>query len=82
MTALIPILPGTRFGALTVLSRLPNDHSNATRYLCACDCGATARPRASMLRFRTSDCCGSRLQTSRIVHAAARIRSRPAWVCP
>lgn len=50
-------LNGQRFGALTVLSRAPNDERGAAMWLCKCDCGNEDVFGGSRLRTNTRTHC-------------------------
>ena len=48
MSRLIDIV-GEKYNMLTVVERLPNDHSNSPVWLCKCDCGNYTKVRGKNL---------------------------------
>lgn len=53
----IPLLPGEKFGMLTVIQRQPRDGSGRVKYLCKCDCGNyTTTYRTVLLNGRKKSC--------------------------
>lgn len=52
-------LIGQRFGALTVVSRLQNSESGASRWQTRCDCGGRRQVEGRYLRSKRSHNCGS-----------------------
>ena len=57
MSKLIDIV-GEKYNMLTVVERLPNDHSNSTVWLCKCDCGNYTKVRGKNLKNGAVKSCG------------------------
>ena len=51
-------LAGQRFGKLTVIKRIPNDHDTRTLWECLCDCGKTAIVAGGHLKDGHTTSCG------------------------
>lgn len=51
-------LTGKKFGRWTVLYRVENDKSGASRWMCQCDCGKEIEVRGTNLRDGTTESCG------------------------
>jgi hypothetical protein len=51
-------LKGQKFGAWTVIKRMPSSKSGATKWLCKCDCGTEKEVFASNLKRGLTVSCG------------------------
>src|SRR5262249_57143915 len=54
----LPIVPGMRFGRLTVIKQVESTRRGAARYKCRCDCRNVTHPLASSLRNGGTQSCG------------------------
>ena len=81
--SMAPDLTGQRFGRLVVLKEDGHMASGARRWLCRCDCGGTARSRASNLRGGQSQSCGclhrERMRNLNRTHGWARTPLYRTW---
>lgn len=62
MSRPLRILPGDRFGLLTVLHSAPST-GNGARYTCRCDCGGTITTHGFSLRNGSTTSCGCKRGT-------------------
>lgn len=70
MSRPLRILPGDRFGLLTVLHSAPST-GNGARYTCRCDCGGTITTHGFSLRNGATTSCGCKRGT--------HFRASTAW---
>ena len=62
MSRPLRVLPGDRFGLLTVLHSAPST-GNGARYTCRCDCGGTITTHGFSLRNGSTTSCGCKRGT-------------------
>ena len=77
-------LTGQKFGRLTVMSRGPNNKSNAAHWWCLCDCGTYSLVRAADLKNGATKSCGclrneSSVKRMRIMRPTQVGEKNPNW---
>jgi hypothetical protein len=76
-------LTGQKFGRLTVIHRIENKYSKATKFLCQCSCGKEVPVNAASLKNGTTKSCGCYHQEIRsqslTTHGMSKIPLYRTW---